>query len=271
MHFSPAKNFETADYQQFLKRTNAQRHIVLNESNTYSGLVGVHRQQAQFNQLNYEIFPLLQYVCNPKRFPCFAEFFFHFLLLSSSKVDPNPTTYDVKDDGNGTVHNVCTSTIFNLRKRGKSDDEINNDFAEDDVETSIFVDGGEETADRANLYPKIVFLGTSSQRSGPFRNVSSILVHTSYVFRTHFPSPPHATHKYYRIYVISAKTVLFCWTVAKTPLDKSFDFTDQKRQRFLQKSKQYSFHICTETITTVYLKCCCNEIVWGRRVGHQYC
>lgn len=93
--------------------------------------------------------------------------------------------FDANDevDGQGTVHGVSTNTTYFLRN-GRDSDDIKLDTVEcaadeSEIGTSVSVNSGEKSADRANQYPKIVFLGTSSQRSGPLRNVTSILVHSS--------------------------------------------------------------------------------------------
>lgn len=94
--------------------------------------------------------------------------------------------FDGRDKaGDGTVHNVSTNTIFTLRKyRNDREEEetINLEASEDVVEESVpgtYVANDGVKANRSTQFPKIVFLGTSSQRSGITRNVSSILVHTS--------------------------------------------------------------------------------------------
>lgn len=174
---------DTIEYKRFLERIKAHNHLIINESNKYSGLLDVHRRQIQFNQLNNEMFPLLK---------CVIVLVHHHLSWSkiilicfSSSVDSNPKLFDATDKSDGTIHNVSTHTIYSLRKAGKIKDEKNASTTEDAIEEnvlneSITIDGG-QTVNRKNQYPKIVFLGTSSQRSGPLRNVTSILVHTSYV------------------------------------------------------------------------------------------
>lgn len=108
------------------------------------------------------------------------------MICSSSTVDQNPKYFDSTDECDGTIHNVSTHTIYSLRKTGKIEDDENAATTEDAIEESVLktstttIDGG-QTVNRKNQYPKIVFLGTSSQCSGPLRNVTSILVHTSYV------------------------------------------------------------------------------------------
>lgn len=106
-------------------------------------------------------------------------------MFSRSTVDYNPPMFAANDevDANGTVHGVSTNTTYILRN-GRDEDDIKLDTVEDvvdenELKASLSVDCGEKTAHRANQYPKIVFFGTGSQRSGPLRNVSSILVHTS--------------------------------------------------------------------------------------------
>lgn len=79
-------------------------------------------------------------------------------------------------DAIGTVHGVSTNTTYILRN-GRCEDDIKPD--ENEIKASLSVDCGEEAAQRADQYPKIVFFGTGSQRPGPLRNVTSILVHTS--------------------------------------------------------------------------------------------
>lgn len=98
-------------------------------------------------------------------------------------MDANPPLFDAKDVGDGTIHYVSTKTKYILRETGRIEDEVAADLEEDVVEESVLqipvlADEGKKV-DRENRYPKIVFLGTSSQRSGPIRNVSAILVHTS--------------------------------------------------------------------------------------------
>lgn len=109
-----------------------------------------------------------------------------FLLFSSSSVDTNPIVFDENELIDASVQNVCTNTVYLLRKAPKTEEEISEDSPDiednvaeaDSIVTSATIDGV-ETVDRAKKYPKIVFLGTSSQKSGTVRNVSSILVHTS--------------------------------------------------------------------------------------------
>lgn len=93
--------------------------------------------------------------------------------------------FDANDevDSHGTVHGVSTNTTYILRSSKDFGnikvDTVADVVDESEIEASLSVNRGQRSADRANRYPKIVFLGTGSQRSGPLRNVTSILVHTS--------------------------------------------------------------------------------------------
>lgn len=91
-----------------------------------------------------------------------------------SSVDPKPAQYIATEDGRGTIHGVSSNTILKLRKIDEEADEVMMDTAD-----TSFRSDDDQTAARSNIYPKIIFLGTTSQRSGTFRNVSSILLHTS--------------------------------------------------------------------------------------------
>lgn len=61
VHFSQPHIFDTSEYKRFLELTRARRHLVINETNKYSGLIDVHRRHVQFNQLDHDIFPPLKY------------------------------------------------------------------------------------------------------------------------------------------------------------------------------------------------------------------
>lgn len=58
-HFTSSEIINTPEYQQFLRRINAKRHLAINETNIFSGLKHVHRMQKTLNRLDADIFPHL--------------------------------------------------------------------------------------------------------------------------------------------------------------------------------------------------------------------
>lgn len=62
-HFTSSEIIETPEYQQFLRRINAKRHLAVNETNTFSGLKHVHQMQKTLNHLDADIYPHLRWEC----------------------------------------------------------------------------------------------------------------------------------------------------------------------------------------------------------------
>lgn len=60
IHFSSEKIVKNPFYKRFIdKFSPSTNHIILNETNKFSGYVATHRIQWQLNQLNKYVFPLL--------------------------------------------------------------------------------------------------------------------------------------------------------------------------------------------------------------------
>lgn len=58
-HFTSSDIINTPEYQQFMRRINAKRHLAINETNSYCGLKHIHRMQHTLNQLDTDIYPQL--------------------------------------------------------------------------------------------------------------------------------------------------------------------------------------------------------------------
>lgn len=90
-------------------------------------------------------------------------------------VNENSTIFRCDKD-NGNSYQVSTGTIYSFRGRdfenivqNKLDEELEHLDNNNDSKNVII--------DRINVFPKIVFLGTGSQASGPNRNCTAILIH----------------------------------------------------------------------------------------------
>lgn len=60
IHFTSEKIVKNPIYRKFMDKFSAStKHLILNESNKFSGYVATHRIQWQLNQLNEHVFPLL--------------------------------------------------------------------------------------------------------------------------------------------------------------------------------------------------------------------
>lgn len=61
IHFTPQNIVNTSEYQNFIAQfAPSTKHLILNDSNRFSGYASAHRLQWQLNQLNPEIFPILK-------------------------------------------------------------------------------------------------------------------------------------------------------------------------------------------------------------------
>lgn len=107
-----------------------------------------------------------------------------FQMYYRSSVTDNPQTLDANVMAG--IHNVSTMDRYILRSCNAKEEE-----ADESEEAEVLAEEADEVVnpmntmdingadDRANKYPKIVFLGTSSTRPTGTRNNTSILVHTS--------------------------------------------------------------------------------------------
>lgn len=60
IHFSSDKIVRNPIYKKFIEKFSpSTKHLILNETNKFSGYVATHRIQWQLNQLNENVFPLL--------------------------------------------------------------------------------------------------------------------------------------------------------------------------------------------------------------------
>lgn len=172
IHYSPLDVMQTAEYRKFMDRFSATtRHILLNEINSFSGYVASHRIQYHLNQLDAHIFPLLREENN----------------------DYNKLSADTDCD----LVKSSSLSYLHIRPRKGIDrtQEASLNPAEYLQELEVLPDFKQALgelrrkmeqrkpkctqSDRADIYPRVVFLGTGSSIPNKTRNVSSILVLTS--------------------------------------------------------------------------------------------
>lgn len=60
IHFSAPNVIETSEYQKFMEKTHAARHLKLNESNGFTNLRNSNEIQTELNGIDPAIFPLLR-------------------------------------------------------------------------------------------------------------------------------------------------------------------------------------------------------------------
>jgi ribonuclease Z len=67
VHFTPQCVVETEAYRHFIEKFSpSTRHLMVNETNSFSGYVAAHRLQWQLNLINRDIFPILKSVLDDK-------------------------------------------------------------------------------------------------------------------------------------------------------------------------------------------------------------
>lgn len=198
-HFTSSETVKTSEYQKFLHRINAKRHLVLNETNIFSGFKHVNLLQKTLNHLDADICPHLGYTFS-FLFSLLNGNELHLILFKtphfSSKFKSDRTIIRNIESANREVNQSekfffepttsGTRYIFSLngltsanelRNDADDEEEYSDSDSEDvvsDEETEVHID-----TTRANAFPKVVFLGTGSSFPGPTKNVTAILVHTA--------------------------------------------------------------------------------------------
>lgn len=192
LHFSPNAVIQHNIYQNFMKKFSTNvNHLILNETNTFSGYIAAHRIQAQLNQLNEHIFPLL---CE-KSGDAVVETDETPIKRFKSENDINGSESLDHIEDNLKIEQTQNMTCFHLRPHHKLDrsieqyisiqDYINESLAIPDFTESLdslrkdIIRIYNDDHDRELNYPKIVFLGTGSCIPNKTRNVSAIMLHTN--------------------------------------------------------------------------------------------
>lgn len=193
LHFSPNKIIQHEIYQKFMNSFDAStNHLLLNESNSFSGYIAAHRIQAQLNQLNEHIFPLLQETTNDYVSDAFPVKRFK----SDKSLNGSSTSLEINENGTQLKTEYTRNmTCYHLRPHHGLDRSIEQSISiQDYVNESLAIPDFPESLEnlrkdiekiynvqhnRSSDYPKIVFLGTGSCIPNKTRNVSAILVHTN--------------------------------------------------------------------------------------------
>ncbi|KAG4077551.1 hypothetical protein HA402_002978 [Bradysia odoriphaga] len=195
IHFSPQCVIDTLVYQDFMKKfAKSTKHLVLNDTNRFSGYVSAHRIQIQLNQLNENVFPILA------EYRMHTECHNHAVSHKKFKSDESIVTNGVTDGSPDVTHPQCepaiSSTYYHLRPytgfdRSNEQTVCRDEYINESVAIPGFIDSlnelkqqlrqsyANEKISRADEYPKILFLGTGCRTPDKERNVSAILVHTT--------------------------------------------------------------------------------------------
>ncbi|KAG4074978.1 hypothetical protein HA402_014557 [Bradysia odoriphaga] len=195
IHFSPQRVIDTPVYQDFMKKfAKSTKHLVLNETNRFSGYVSSHRYQIQLNQLNENVFPILaEYQMDTE---CHNQTVSHKKFKSDESIVTNGVTDGSPDVTHPRCEPAITSTYYHLRPyngfdRSNEQTVCRDEYINESAAIPGFIDSlnelkqqlrqsyANEKISRADEYPKILFLGTGSCIPNKVRNVSAILVHTT--------------------------------------------------------------------------------------------
>ncbi|KAJ6648448.1 Ribonuclease Z, mitochondrial [Pseudolycoriella hygida] len=194
IHFSPPDVIDDPVYQDFMNKFDKKtKHLVLNETNKFSGFLSSHRIQIQLNQLNDKTFPILaeyESQCRNGNVSSNKKVKYDESIVQSSTSEVQSTEEHL------TCEQVSASTYYHLRPHKGLDrlnelvvnyDEYIGESAEipgfleslDDLKQQLRQSYVNEKTLRGDEYPKILFLGTGSCIPNKTRNVSAILVHTT--------------------------------------------------------------------------------------------
>ncbi|XP_068145879.1 ribonuclease Z, mitochondrial [Drosophila tropicalis] len=188
IHFTPHEVSSLPEYQTFLTDNFSQdtQNIYLSSpQNAFSGYAAAHRIQHQLNQLNPQIFPLLQ-----EPVPCPLS---QNLKKTKLEEDDQETELEkeVTENRAGDEAGVVSMTSFHLRPRKCLDRSLEVKLTpEEYIKETHAVAGFTELLTQlksesknvpisTNTYPRLIFLGTGSCIPNKTRNVSSILIQTS--------------------------------------------------------------------------------------------
>lgn len=167
-------------------------HLVANGTKSFTGYVAAHRIQFQLNQLEPQIFPVLN---EALKFENMGDTDESETLKKKMRLDsPIQGSSDSVSAGKDKFLNVSTLTGYHLRPSKGLDvnSEATLNFGEylkelevtpgclDAIaQVKVELNGVKSEQNRETSYPKLVFLGTGSCIPNKTRNVSSILVHVS--------------------------------------------------------------------------------------------
>ncbi|XP_055317663.1 ribonuclease Z, mitochondrial-like [Sitodiplosis mosellana] len=172
-HFTSSDIVDTPEYQEFMRRSKAKKHLAINDTNMYCGLKHVHLMQQKLNHMDADIYPNL--------YSKFTTTRRTYTSLDNENLDVNlsePLCIEPTVPGTRYLFPMNGRISNKELEKAANDDEEDSDSSDEDVASDDEAEAHISTV-RANIFPKIVFLGTGSSFPGVTKTVTAILVHTA--------------------------------------------------------------------------------------------